>query len=88
MVIYPLKVIGKAYQEIIYQVSSIHVFSFTMSLVLTLVFQVIEKQLPTSLCLPFIDPSGSSIITKVISWAVIISQSMCSVLITGMHIYY
>ena len=57
-----------------------------MSLVITLVFQFIEMQLPTSLCLPFIDPSGSSIITKVISWVVIISQLISSVLITGMHI--
>ena len=73
-------------QKIIYQVSSIHAFSFFASLVLTLVFQFIEMQLPTSLCLPFIDPSGSSIITKVISWVVIISQSVCSVLIAGMHI--
>ena len=71
---------------IIYQVTSIHVFSFFTSLVLTLVFHFIEMQLPTSLCLPFIDPSGSSIITKVISWVVIISQSIFSVLIVGMHI--
>ena len=85
-VIYPIQSAGTSSQKIIYQVSSIHVFSFFASLVLTLVFQFIERQLPTSLCLPFIDASGSSIITKVISWVVIISQSICSVLIAGMHI--
>ena len=85
-VIYPIQSAGTSSQKIIYQVSSIHVFSFFASLVLPLVFQFIEMQLPTSLCLPFIDPSGSSIITKVISWVVIISQSICSVLIAGMHI--
>ena len=77
----PLKMLGKPGKNIICQVSAIHVFSFGIALILTLVFQFTEMQLPTSLCLPFIDPSGSSIITKVISWVVIISQSICSVLI-------
>ena len=86
VVIYPIQNTGTSSKKIIYQVSSIHAFSFFASLVLTLVFQFIEMQLPTSLFLPFIDPSGSSIITKVISWVVIISQSVCSVLIAGMHI--
>ena len=85
-VMHPLEIKSKRTQEIIYQVSSIHLFSFTISLFITLMFQFIELQLPTSLCLPFIDPSGSSILSKVISWIVIMSQTICSVLISGMHI--
>ena len=45
-----------------------------------------EKQLPTSLCSPFIDPSHSSISTNVITWVVIITQSISSVIIGLMHI--
>ena len=84
-IMHPLKIREKQSQETIYQVSLIHMFSFSISLVLTLVFRFIEMQLPTSLCLPFIDPSGLSTLSKVISWLVIISQSVCSVLIAGMH---
>ena len=81
----PLKIKWKSDKKIIYQVSVIHAFSFGIALVLTLVFQFIERQLPTSLCLPFIDPSGSSTVTKIVSWVVIVSQSICAVSITVMQ---
>ena len=82
----PLKIRWKSDKNIIYQVSTIHALSFTIALILALVFQFIEMQLPTSLCLPFVDPCSSSTVTKVVSWVVIVSQSICAVSNTVMHI--
>ena len=73
-------------KQILFHVSTINSFSFCISLGVTLVLKFIEKQLPTSLCSPFIDPSHSSISTNVITWVVIITQSISSVLIGLMNI--
>ena len=66
-VINPIKRLETGWKKIIYHVTTIIFFSFCFSLVVALLFKMTEKHLPTSLCLPFIDPSGSSIITKVTS---------------------
>ena len=84
-VIDPIKSGGKSQKVIFYQVCIIHLFSICLSFFLTFVLQFSEKQLPTSLCSPFIDPSNSSVFTKVISWIVIITQSIVSLTIVMMH---
>ena len=73
-------------REIFFHVTTINSFSFCIILVATLALKFNEKQLPTSLCSPFIDPLHSSISTNVITWVVIITQSVSSVLIFLMHI--
>ena len=42
--------------------------------------------MPVSLCLPFIDPSGSSFLTKVTSSLVILSQSLSSMIIIVINV--
>ena len=85
-VIYPMKARLKSEKEIFLHICTINSFSFCISLVATLAFKFTEKQLPTSLCSPFIDPSHSSISINIITWVVIITQSISSVLIGLMHI--
>ena len=86
-ILYPLKTRIKSQKEAIYQLSIIHLFALCVSIFLTLVLKFTEKHVPTSLCLPFIDPSGSSILSKVISCIVIIIQSIFSVIISAMNIF-
>ena len=38
------------------------------------------------LCLPFVDPTNSILLTKVITWLVVISQSVSTVVIATMYI--
>ena len=85
-VIDPMKARLMSGKQILFHVSTINSFSFCISLDVILVLMFIEKKLPTSLCSPFIDPSHSSISTNVITWVVIITHSISSVLIGLMHI--
>ena len=86
-IVYPLKSRIKSQKDAFYQLSLTHLFAGCLSIFLTLVVQFTEKRLPTSLCLPFIDPSGISAFTKVISWITIVSQSIFSVIISIMHTF-
>ena len=69
-VISPMEIREKHWKEICYEVFVIHLFSFCLSLILTLILQFTESHLPTTLCSPFIDPSNLSLFIKVISLAV------------------
>ena len=84
-VIDPMKIRHISLELLFYQINMIHLFSFSISVAITLVLKLTEKHVATSLCLPFVDPSGSSVITKIISWITIISQSVSSILIVSMH---
>ena len=84
-VINPMKIRQTSLELVFYQISMVHLFSLSISVAITLVLKFLEKHVATSLCLPFVDPSGSSILTKIISWITILSQSISSVLIVFMH---
>ena len=86
-ILYPIKRKLISWNQVVYQVNIIHMFSISFSLFLTLVFKYIESYLPTNLCLPFIDPSGLSLLTKIISWTVITTQSLFSIIIALMNIF-
>ena len=86
IVLYPLDTKLKIWQNILYALGIIFVSSFIASLSLTVAFKDIEHHLPTSLCLPFIDPSGTVILTKVISWIFIVTQSTASITMVIMNI--
>ena len=60
--------------------------SFVISSFVTFLFGSMNGGLPVSLCLPFIDPLGSSNILKVITWFVIISQTLSSLSMIFMHL--
>ena len=86
VVTYPMKARQIAQELVFFQISMIHIFSVFISLVITLIFKFMEMHVATSLCLPFVDPSGLSILTKIISWVTIMSQSISSVMIVIMHV--
>ena len=80
-VMYPIKTKNRSWKSVFYHINIIQIFSFSTSLGVTFIFHLTEKQVPTTLCLPFVDPSGSSILTKVSSWVVITSQSISAIII-------
>ena len=86
-IIYPLKVKVKSQEKVMYQICFSHLFAVFISVFLTLVLLFTEKHLPTSLCLPFIDPSGLSLFSKVLSYINVISQSIISGIISSMHTF-
>ena len=63
-----------------------YVFSSVMSSLITLLFRLIHHNLPISLCLPFVDPTDSIVMIKVITWFVAITQTATSVVIMIMHL--
>ena len=85
-VIDPIKTREESWKEIFHHVTITHSVSFCLSVILTLLLQFTEKYLPTSLCSPFFDPSGLSLFTKVISWVVMIAQSIVSISIVVFNI--
>ena len=80
-VLSPLKYTLISLNQILYKLASLYSFSIGISALITMIYYYYESQLPNGLCLPFIDPSGSFNLTKVISWIVIISQSVSSAII-------
>ena len=52
----------------------------------TLSLKVKEEVLPTSLCLPYIDPTKSVSIINILIWSIIVSQCVTSLVITVSHI--
>ncbi len=55
------------------------VVSFTVSYTVTLCTKGIFKRLPSNLCLPFVDPSGSIIVIHAPIWFIFITQSVTSI---------
>ena len=64
----------------------IYILSFGLSLFITLYFKHIWHSVSIDLCIPFLDPSSSVTLTKLITWFVVISQSVSSIIITIMYI--
>ena len=79
-VMYPIKTKKRSWKSGFYYLNIIQIFSFSTSLGVTFIFKLTEKQVPTTVCLPFVDPSGSSILTKISSWVVITSQSISAII--------
>ena len=67
-IVYPLVSRTKPHKKVLYQVRLIHLFALCFSIFFTLFIMSADKQLPTSLCLPFIDTSGLSIISKLVTY--------------------
>ena len=78
----------KTLQDNLLEVVFLHVSALSVSIILTLIFKFSNPELPTTLCLPFIDPTGSSTLIKVFSWIAIISQSISSVIITVINCWF
>ena len=68
VVSYPLKT---KFKQTVFTVKSIFIMyssSFVMSLHVTLLFKQVWKSMPLDLCLPFVDPTNSILLTKIITW--------------------
>ena len=86
-VIYP---IGTKFKKVEFVLKSIVLFytsSFLVTLWVTFYFKLTYLNLPLSLCLPFIDPTNSVGMTKIITWSVFLTQTTSSVVIMSMHLF-
>ena len=70
-------------------VSKFVAFVLMAVLAVTLSMSLISKYyvvtLPTSLCLPFIDPTHSIIVIKVITWCIVLTQIFTPVIVVVLH---
>ena len=85
--LHPLNTRFKEKQFIIKSLAFLVVCSLIFSICITLIFKSTEKISTLSICLPFIDPTGSQLIIKLITWFVVISQLATSIVIMIMHFY-
>ena len=60
--------------------------SFFFSVVVTLMVKFTYKYLPTMFCLPFIDPTNAFLLTKIVTWFIIIIQSITSMAIILIYV--
>ena len=84
-VLFPLKYRKGTKRQSIAQVTIIHMVSICVSMTFTCIFKVNKGHLSTSLCLPLIDPSGSSGLVNITTWIVITSQFISSGIILAMN---
>ena len=71
---------------VIKSLSLLFVFSALSSILITIIFKYMEVNSTISLCLPFVDPSGSQLLIKLITWFTVTTQFATSVGIMIMHI--
>ena len=60
--------------------------SLVSSIFITIIFKYVEENSTTSLCLPFVDPTNSQFLIKLITWFTVITQLINSIGIMIMHI--
>ena len=60
--------------------------SGAVSLILTLVIKLVHTSVPTNLCLPLLDPTNSVLVISILTWFVVSSQLVTSVVILCTHI--
>ena len=85
VVIHPMSTKFKKIKFILKSLVLAYIFTFLLGLLLTLAFKYTHKNVPIHLCLPFVDPSDSFLMIKVITWFVALSQTASSVIILIMH---
>ena len=86
LVFKPFENIHKGHSFSLRWIFVIYGFTFSLSLFLTLVLVVNYDILPTALCLPFIDPTHSILILKILVIFVVISQTISTALIVIMFL--
>ena len=63
-------------------------FSLFIAIVIVSFYVSKEIYIPTSLCLPFIDPTGKVLMIKIITWFTVITQLFTSLSILAMNILF
>ena len=87
LVLHPLNTRFKEKEFIVKSLAFLVVCSLFFSVCITLIFKITGKKSTISICLPFIDPTGSQLMIKLITWFVVISQLATSIVIMIMHFY-
>ena len=57
----------------------------SIAIALTFLMKFTHEKVPLNLCLPFVDPTNSILLIKVIAWCVAVLQVIVSVLILASH---
>lgn len=83
---YPLDSMFKRTKTVVRCLSLILLISLLVSIILTLATKFAQHQLPTSLCVPFADPSDSVVIILVLTLIISATKFFVVVTITAMHI--
>ena len=86
IVIYPVDTKFKQSKFVSRTLAFLFLASFLISVFISSTYKIKEKYIPTSLCLPYIDPTQEVLMIKLITWFVVITQLLTSVLILSMHI--
>ena len=85
VVVNPLSIKLKNARSIFKCQLAIILISMSVSVVLTFLMKFQQEKMPLNLCLPFVDPTNSISLTKVIAWCVAIIQGTISVVILASH---
>lgn len=86
VVVHPVETKFKGTRFVFTSVAFLFLSLILVSLSLSLFLKYSLTTLPTSLCSPFIDPTHSIIVIKVISWCIILTQFCTPVFVTILHI--
>ena len=84
--IHPLNTRFKNKKFVIKSLSFLLCCSLIFSTCITLIFMYTEIKLTTSLCLPFVDPTGSQLIIKLLIWYTVMTQLVTVIGIMVLHI--
>ena len=86
VVIHPIATRFKETQFVLKSILSFYILSFLVTILTTLSFKFTYESIPMSLCLPFIDPANSIFMIKVLTWSVIVTQTVSSIALLVLHI--
>ena len=87
IVIHPLETKFKSTQSISNCLSMIFIISTCVVLSAVFIIKVNMEFVPTSLCLPFVDPTKTRIELKVLTWCLVVSQFLTCFVILFLHVY-
>ena len=86
VVVHPIDTMFKKLTFTCKSVLLLYMLSFISALLITFLIKITYKALTISLYLPFVDPTGSIILIKSVTWFVAITQTVTSINIMVMYI--
>ncbi len=87
IVLQPVDTKFKRLSFVVTSLSCVTIFSFLVSLAIIFSAKFVAVDLPTGLCLPFVDPTEGVLVIKVITWLTVTSQTISSVIIVFLHAF-
>ncbi len=86
VIICPLKTRFKQISLWIQSLSMFSIISFLISLASSIGVKFVKTKLPTSLCLPFVDPENSFVFIEIMIWISVIGQTLTSLVLIVLHV--